>query len=79
MDSNAAHHVVDAASPWLGGDKGRTYATGKVSEGRNASGSRMLTANLNIDYYTKHIRYDSLERQHTFGVEGGRRQNKGNS
>jgi RHS repeat-associated protein len=76
MDSNAAHHVVDAASPFLAGLKGHTIATGKVTEIKSG-GAKMLNANLNIDYWTKATRYDALEKEHTWGVEGGGDMTKG--
>ena len=76
-DSNAAHHVVDAASPSLDGLKGHTIALGKVTEGQGQFGGKMLNANVNIDYWLRATRYDSLEREHTFGVEGGGSKTKG--
>jgi RHS repeat-associated protein len=76
MDSQAARHVVDAASPVLAGLKGRTVTTGTVVEGQER-GKKVLNANLNIDYWTRHVKYDSLEREHTFGVEGGGSRTKG--
>jgi hypothetical protein len=61
----------------LAGLKGHTVPIGKVTEGKDQHGMKTLNANLHIDYWIRATKYDSLERQHTWGVEGGGDKTKG--
>jgi len=74
-NANPAAHIVAAGSlGYLNGNplKGRTDASTHARWAGNT-----LNANLHIDYYIVARKYNALEREHTFGVEGGGDRTKG--
>jgi RHS repeat-associated protein len=67
-DRNPLNHVVSSLRANGADAKGRTDSDIKVRD----VGAKGLNANLNINYWIVNSRYDSLERQHTWGAEGSR-------
>jgi RHS repeat-associated protein len=67
-DPNPLNHVVASLRANGADAKGRTDSDMKVRD----VGAKGLNANLNINYWIVNTRYDSLERQHTWGAEGSR-------